>query len=269
MSALTATTELLPPGKVEERRLKEAGFRWGPRGTHTTRTIMLDEVRSLFSYCTPDAPRAEYLLAIREENCLGKRTVATRKLCSQRLSELYALDPGVPLFRFLRRFWDADHTGQPLLALLLSLARDPLLRITASVILGIRPGEELEKRRIVDALNRSTGIRFNERTVSKISRNAASSWTQSGHLMGKSRKIRHFVVPTPVTTAYALLIGYLAGLRGVALFESLWAKALDASPDELARLATDARRLGFLDMTQSGGVIEVTFARFLASNERR
>jgi len=68
MSVLTSTVELLPVGKVEERRLKEAGFRWGPRGTHTTRTIMLDEVRSLFSFCRSDASRAEYIHAIGEDN---------------------------------------------------------------------------------------------------------------------------------------------------------------------------------------------------------
>jgi hypothetical protein len=31
----------------------------------------------------------------------------------------------------------------------------------------------------------------------------------------------------------------------------------------------DARRLGFLDMNRSGGVIEVSFSRLLAAYERR
>jgi hypothetical protein len=31
----------------------------------------------------------------------------------------------------------------------------------------------------------------------------------------------------------------------------------------------DARRLGFLDMSQSGGVIDVAFSRLLAADERR
>jgi len=34
-------------------------------------------------------------------------------------------------------------------------------------------------------------------------------------------------------------------------------------------LAMDARRLGFLDMSQSGGVVEVTFSRLLTPDERR
>jgi hypothetical protein len=35
------------------------------------------------------------------------------------------------------------------------------------------------------------------------------------------------------------------------------------------QLATDARRLGFLDMRQSGGVTDVSFSRLLAQDERR
>ena len=53
--------------------------------------------------------------------------MATRKLSSQRLSELYALDPQVPPFRVMRRCWYADRDGQAILAMLLALARDPLL----------------------------------------------------------------------------------------------------------------------------------------------
>jgi hypothetical protein len=44
---------------------------------------------------------------------------------------------------------------------------------------------------------------------------------------------------------------------------------LDAPQGELLGLANDARRLGFLDMSQSGGVIEVAFSRLLAPDERR
>ncbi|MBZ5499156.1 MAG: hypothetical protein LAP85_22380 [Acidobacteriia bacterium] len=256
-------------GNTDERRLREAGFRWGEKGTHTSRTIMLDELRAVLVNCPPNAARDEYLSAIHENNCLGKRTAATRKLSSQRLSELYALDPKVPLFRVLRRCWYADRDGQSVLALLLALARDPLLRISAPPVLRMRPGEELARQQITDALSRAVGNRFKESTLDKVVRNAASSWTQSGHLRGRSRKVRQSVTPTAITTAYALLLGYLTGTRGVALFESLWAQVLDAPVGELINHATDARRLGFLDMSQSGGVIEVSFSRLLVQDERR
>jgi hypothetical protein len=261
--------ELRPRGTADEVRLRDAGFRWGQKGTHTSRTIMLSELRSVLTNCPPDTTRDDYLSAIQEDNCLGKRTAATRKLSSQRLSELYALDPDVPLFRVMRRCWYADRHGQAVLALLLALARDPLLRVTAPPVLRMRPGEELARQQVTDALNRVVGSRLSESTLDKVVRNAASSWTQSGHLKGRGRKVRQTVTPTAATTAYALLLGYLAGVRGAALFESLWARVLDAPAGELQHLAMDARRLGFLDMSQSGGVINVAFSRILAPEERR
>jgi hypothetical protein len=250
-------------------RLRQAGFRWGPKGTHTSRTIMLDELRAVLAHCQPDAIRDDYLTAIHEDNCLGKRTVATRKLSSQRLSELYGLDPRVPLFQVMRRCWYADREGQAVLALLLALARDPLLRVTAPSVLRLRSGEELMRQHMADALNRMVGSRLNESTLNKVVRNAASSWTQSRHLKGRVRKVRQSVSPTAVTAAFALLLGYLAGTRGAALFETFWARVLDAPPGELMHLATDAKRLGFLDMSQSGDVIDLGFSRLLAADERR
>lgn len=261
--------DLRPRSPADEVVLCGSGFRWGPKGTHTSRTIMLDELRSVLAYCRPEATRDEYLAAICEDNCLGKRTAATRRMSSQRLSELYALDPEVPLFRIMRRCWYRDRGGQAILALLLALARDPLLRVTATTVLRMRPGEELARQQMTEALSQAVGSRLSETTLDKVVRNAASSWTQSGHLKGRGRKVRQRVVPTWAATAYALLLGHLAGMRGPALFESLWARALDASASELQDLAMHARRLGFLDMSQSGGVINVSFSRLLTLDERR
>src|SRR5208337_918688 len=117
MDAIVPTDELRPGNRADEVRLRDAGFRWGEKGTHTSRTIMLDELREVLASCQPDATRDDYLVAIHEGNCLGKRTAATRKLSSQRLSELFALDPEVPLFRIMRQCWYADRIGQPVLAL--------------------------------------------------------------------------------------------------------------------------------------------------------
>ena len=268
MDAILPTNTLRPRSKPDEACLREVGFRWGRKGTQTSRTIMLGELRAVLAYCRPDATRDKYLSAIQNDNCLGKRTAATRKLSSQRLSELYALDPDVPLFRLMRRCWYTDGNGQAILALLLALARDPLLRASASPVLQMRPGEELARQQMTEAINRAVGTRLSESTVDKVVRNAASSWTQSGHLKGRGRKVRQNVTPTAATTAYALLVGHLAGKRGTALFESLWAQVLDSQAGELMRLAVDARRLGFLDMSLSGGVIDVVFSRLLIPDER-
>lgn len=269
MMALSPDHILDLPEREFPRRLLELGFRSGERGTHTSRTIMLHELDLLLSACQPDATRETYLAAIQEDNCLGKRTVATRRSSSQRLTELYALDPEVALFRFMRRCWYADPEARPTLSVLLALARDPLLRATASPILRMRPGEELARQQLTDALSRAVGGRLSDSTLDKVVRNTASSWTQSGHLKGRGRKVRQRVSPTPTATGYALFLGYVVGTRGAALFETLWAQVLDAPTGELMHLAMDARRLGFLDMSQSGGVIEVSFSRLLTEEERR
>lgn len=256
--------ELRPRDRAEEYRLQQAGFRWGRKGTHTSRTIMFDELRLVLAHCRPTATRDDYLAAIHDDNCLGKRTASTRRISSQRLSELYTLDPEVPLFRVMRRCWYADREGQAVLAMLIALARDPLLRVSAVPVLRMQPGEELARQQLTEAISRAVGTRLSDGTIDKVVRNTASSWTQSGHLKGRGRKTRQLVVPSPVTAAYALLVGYLAGARGEALFESLWARVLDVSASALANLAVDARRLGFLDMTQAGGVIDLSFSRLLA-----
>lgn len=239
----------------------EYGFRSGDRGTHTSRTIMYNELDALLAGCSENATREPYLEAIQEQNLLGKRTQATRKLTAQRLSELYGLDPDVPLFRIMRRLWYVDSAGRPLLALLTALARDPLLRITAPPVLNMQPGEELARQRLTDALSQSVGHRLSESTVDKVVRNSASSWTQSGHLEGRGRKVRRRVRPTSVNAAYALLLGYLTEGGAESAFRSLWVEVLDVSESEVKDLAFDAKRIGLIDMASSGGVVSLSFAR--------
>jgi len=158
MEKMLPTDELRPGSEADEMGLRDAGFRLGDKGTHTSRTIMLYELRAVLASCEPDATRDDYLAAIHKDNCLGKRTAATRKSSSQRLSELYGLDPEVLLFRVMRQCWYADRAGQAILALLLALARDPLLRASVPPILRMRPGEELARQQLTDALSRQSAI---------------------------------------------------------------------------------------------------------------
>jgi hypothetical protein len=265
---ITAGFTLTPEQQVVASDEK-VGFRFGSKGAHTSRTIMLAELSGLLRAIGPTASRAEYRDLIVGYNCLGKRTAVTRRLTDQRLSEIYALDARVLLFRVMRQLWQADDRGRPLLALLLALARDPLLRLTAPPVMRMRPREELGRQAFTDALNRGAGPRFNEAVLDKIVRNAASSWTQSGHLDGRSRKNRCAVIPTPTVVAFSLLLGYALGARGAALFETLWAKVLDTPTEELVLLALDAKRIGLVDVKASGGVVEVSVSRLLSAEERR
>ncbi len=247
----------------------QAGFRFGDKGVHTSRSMMLKELALLFQECAEDAVYDNYVAAIIDRNCLGKRTAATRKISCRGLAELYGLDPSLLLFRALRRFWLAGGKGQPLLALLTAMARDPLLRVTSLSIIRMSPGEELVRQHMADVLYEIVEDRLNDSMIDRVIRNTSSTWTQSGHLKGRGCKIRQNVSPTPAVTAYALLLGYILGARGAGLFRTLWAKVLDVPVQELVSLTMIAKRLGFLDMSRSGGVIEISFARMLTSDERR
>jgi hypothetical protein len=247
----------------------ELGFKFGDKGTHTSRTIMLDELTALLRQCPAGSGRGDYVRALVDENCLGKHTLSTRKLSMQRLTELYGVDPAVPLFRLLRVFWDADEKVHPQLALLAALARDPLLRATAPVVFGVKQGDEIARQQMTDALAQAVQGRLNDSTLDKVVRNTASSWTQSGHLEGRGRKRRRRIEPTPASAAFALLLSFLMGSRGTNLFDSVFSRALDRDVNELTFLAMDAKRLGFLDIKSGGGLTMISFDGILNEQEKR
>ena len=218
---------------------------------------MLAELDDLFAAVEPAGVRADYLAAIVEENVLGKATVATRRSTGQRLCELYALEPHVPIFRVLRRLWQVDVPGRPLLAMLCAVARDPLLRSTAPAVLALPVGAELVRSRFLDDIRQTVGARLNEAVLDKVARNAASSWAQAGHLRGRMRKIRTAVAPTPGCLAMALWLGAVEGLAGRALLDCAWTRVLDRTGPELLPVALQAKQLGLIHARAGGGVIEI------------
>ena len=237
------------------------GFRFGDKGTHTSRTIMLDELSALLPAVPSSGKRAEYAAAIIDDNVLAKSTLSTRKLSNQRLGELYGLDPSVAVFRVLRRLWDADQKSHALLALLTALARDPLLAGTAPAVLAMDEGEEFPRVRARDVLRDAVGDRLNDSILDKVLRNAASSWTQSGHLEGRTFKKRRRVHATPWSVAFALYLGHAVGFRGAELFSAGWIAVLDASPADAQSLAGEAKRIGLIDFSMAGDVVDIGLAR--------
>jgi hypothetical protein len=70
------------------------------------------------------------------------------------------------------------------------------------------------------------------------------------------------------SVAYALLLGYLCGERGEALFQTPWAQLLDAPPYVLHELAFQASREGWLEYRRTGGVTEVGFSYLLRQENK-
>ncbi len=223
--------------------------------------MMLDELSAALSATECSADRTAYERAIVEANCLAKPTAATRRSSLQRLSELYALDPGVALFRVLRKLWDFDSSARPLVAMLCAVARDPLFAASAGAVVSQAPGAELRRVPIREALRSVVGQRMNDDTVDKVVRNVASSWTQTGHLCGRTLKFRQRVDASPTAVAFALWLAHAVGFRGDDLFSSGWMAVLDCTPTLARTLALEAKRQGLLDLRAAGDVLEFGFER--------
>ncbi|MFG1285137.1 hypothetical protein [Xanthobacter autotrophicus] len=243
------------------REVERAGFRFGAKGTHTSRTMMFDELSQVLKATNQDARRADYASEIIDCNCLSKPTASTRRLSNQRLGELYGLDPAVPLFRVLRRLWDISADGRPLLALLAAIARDPLLAATCSAIVIMPANAELRRDALKEVLQAVVGDRLNESTLEKVCRNAASTWAQSGHLEGRTFKKRRIVLPSATAVTFAIYLAHAAGFRGAEIFSSGWLRVIDCDPPQARALALDAKRHGLLDLRMAGDVVELNLSR--------
>lgn len=252
---------LIPVSNPTPELAQSLGFRFGDKGTHTSRTLMLEELRLVLAATKPGARREEYSRAIIDDNCLGKTTLSTRRLSNQRLGELYGLDEGLGVFRVLRRLWDLDPQGRPLLAILCAIARDPLLAVTADAVLPLLEGEEFPRTRARELLRQTVGRRLNDSILDKVVRNCASSWSQAGHLEGRTFKKRRRVRATPASVAYSLYLAYALGFRGRDIFTSDWMRMLDLMPADALALALEAKRSGLIDLNLSDDIVELGLQR--------
>jgi len=225
--------------------------------------MMLGDLRILLAACAHTARRAEYGLAIQENNVLGKPTASARLWAFKKLRELYTLQPEVLIFRALVELWDADEEAQPMLALLCAAARDPLLRSTAAVVLATAPEDVVAPGDLSAAVAEAFPSRYSETVLVGAGKNTATTWEQAGLLEGKGKKVRARATSRPTSTAYALLLGHLCGVRGASLFTTFWARLLDAPVHSLREQAIVASQQGWIEYRAAGDVVEVSFRHLL------
>lgn len=239
--------------------LAALGFSTGTGGAHTSRTTMVAELDALFEAVPAGAPREQYITAIKEDNCLAKRSGRTRLLTLGHLVDLYGLDPAIPVFAGLRYFWQRDAQGHAQLALLAASARDAVLSLVAPHILELPEGSVVSREQVEEIISREMPDRFSPATLKSTAQNINGSLTKSGHLQGRVKKVRTRLRPTPGAVGYALYLSWLEGARGEFLFKSDYCRLLGASEDLLMDLAVQAASRGWLVFKRIGDVIEVRF----------
>jgi len=263
--------ELEAPISAAESKRKSGrerlGFRDGERGVHSSRTIMLTELSLLLESTVSSAEKRDYRQASAVENVVEKRTQINREHTTRKLKAMYGLDPSMAVFRGLRHFWQIENGALPQLAMLCALARDPLLRLSVDAVLDLKVGDTISAAGLAEVVRQRAPGRFSETNEKAIAVRMLSSWAQSGHLTGHLRKSRARPYATPVVAAYAMLIGYLEGIRAQRLFGTLWARVVDRPVEELVDLVAVAGQRGLLDFRQVSSIVEVRFRDFLTRDE--
>lgn len=229
---------------------------------------MLADLRQLLASTPANTPYEQYRAAIMEQNIFGKGTASARLWSWKKLRELYGLNPGLVVFRCFRKLWDHDSEGRPLLAILCACARDPLLRMSATVIFEAPTDSVVTAQEFARAIEKAAPDRFRQTTLRSMGQNLYASWTQSGHLVGSTTRRRTHPVVTPEAAAYALLFGRLTGARGQLLFSTFWTALLDVPHGRLLELAAEASRRGWIDLRHAGSVVDVGFSTLLTPGEQ-
>jgi hypothetical protein len=242
--------------------LETFGFKFSSGGAHISRTMMMQELGTVLANVPQGSDAAAYREAILQQNVLGKSTESTREKSLRHLRELYALDEATPIFGLLRKLHAMDPASLPLLAVQVAWSRDPLLRGTTPPVINASEGERVETASLAQALEAAFPNQYSELNRNKVARNAASSWTQSGHLAGRAKKTRREIRPTTVAVTMAFFLGDIAGYHGAALFSNPWCRLLDLNPDRARTMGLETHRAGLLNLHSIGEVVELSFPLF-------
>lgn len=229
---------------------------------------MLAELQMLLSVVDyQKVQQSDFIRAIETDNCLRKRSGKTRSLTCRHLVDLYSLDPTLAIFRTLLFFWNRDTASQPFYALLCAYSRDPLLRLSAPLIHERAEGQRVHRAEVENLIEDTFPGRFSANTLKSTAQNINATWTSSGHLLGRATKVRKRPLAGIGAVSYALLLGYLNGLRSEALFKSEYMLLLDCTTETAIDLASQASRRGWLVFKRLAKVMEVSFPDLLTEQE--
>lgn len=258
------TATLWYGARSEVAKLASFGMKLSGGGAHQSKTMMFGELEALLG--TGASKPEELRSAAIDDNAIGKATSNTRRLTFRHIASLYGLSDQPPLTKAFMKIWESDIHGRRLQALLVALARDPLLRETAPVVIEGSVGQALQWPVFADAFLAAYPERFSEKMLRSLSQNCASSWTQSGHLKGAFKKIRQRVTPTPPTVAFAALIATASGFGGPSILSSGWMAVLDLTPAQALDALRRAEAIGLARVRSAGDVTEISVRQPMAAS---
>ncbi|MER9746153.1 hypothetical protein [Mesorhizobium sp. M0140] len=247
----------------DDARMMRFGVRLEGGGAHQSKTLMLSEIGALVS--ASSAAGADFRGKILGENVLGKATASGRLSIYRNLSSLYGLSNVPAITKAFFELAKGDAQSRPLLALLVALARDPLLRDTAQPVVEALVGELVQWPVLANAVTRAHSGRFSEKMLRSLAQNCASTWTQTGHLEGRYDKKRRKVHATAPVAALAALIATVCGFSGPAMLSSAWFKILDLDPNAALDMLRSAEARGLARVRAAGDVIEISVRQQLAA----
>ncbi len=244
------------------------GFSSARTGGHLARSMMLQDLRSLVESSGPEASKAELETLILEDNVLGKPTFSSRKKSLRHLVQHYALDPQSCLYRLLRKFAEEDASCLPMLAIVCAFCRDEQLRQSFQLLRGLSNGTTLSRERMGSHLEQENPGRFSAAMKKSLAQNVMTSWRDACHLEGRAVKHRTRPEPQLIASVYAMLAGYLFGLRGEGLLSSVFAELVSPDPALIISHLSAASNRGWLRFRRAGGVVEIDFLPLLTPEEQ-
>ncbi len=244
------------------------GFSTAKTGGHMARSMMLPEITQLFRALPPETTKDRYKIAIVDDNVLGKPTFASREKSYRHLIQLYSLEPTLALFRILRKLASDEPASLPLMAATCAFCRDAQLRASFSMIEKRDRGEVLTREQMEEHLEKSFPGRFSPAMKKSLAQNVNTTWTESGHLSGRSKKIRAVPEARVAASVYAMTLGYLLGLRGQSLLSSVFSRLVAPDPSFVASHLAMATGRGWVRFRQAGGVVEIDCSPLLTEAER-
>jgi hypothetical protein len=153
------------------------------------------------------------------------------------------------------------------LALLCAYTRDGILRSSAEFIQSHSIGEVVTREALEAFIDGREPDRFSRATLKSVVRNINGTWTKSGHLQGRAKKVRSAPIVTCGAAAYAFFLDYLQGVRGQSLLSSEYCRLLDCPSGRLVELAAEASVKGWIVFKHIGNVIEALFPKLLTEQE--